>query len=180
MKIKIIPLTNTNILIKILEKNPYILKKFLISILHLNIKPKKCTIYYVNKHHPIENKNNINININNYIFINIKLHKKETFKYKNIQLILNTEDKNKHIGEDIIVPYSLKTNSIYNKTDIIYIRYLDYYNKLYHHNTIKKAEDYWLAMLTSKNTIELNNILKKLLSNKLRKIIIRQFKQSIS
>ena len=36
------------------------------------------------------------------------------------------------IGEDIIVPYSIKTNSIYLEENKIYIRYLDYYKKLYY------------------------------------------------
>ena len=53
-------------------------------------------------------------------------------KYKVIQLNLNYYDKSINIGEDIIVPYSIKTNSIYLEENKIYIRYLDYYKKLYY------------------------------------------------
>ena len=169
-------LTNNIMLKNLFERNEYILKRFLISILHLDINPNECIIHHADKEysHPID----FNISINDSIFINIESNKKEQAikdlsKYTNIQLILNASDTSNNLGEDIIVPYSIKTNSIYLESDIIYLEYLDYYYKLYHNETIKKEEsDYWLAMLMAKNFTELNDILSKFLPNNLKEKII--------
>ena len=143
-----------------------------------------------------------NIEINNSIFINLEMnrtsfnnvkirnfiyHNKKTStilkrgnklkdidKYRLIQLNLNAYDKSNNIGEDIIVPYSIKTNSIYVRENKIYIRYLDYYRSLYYNEDIEKTEsDYWLAILTSRNFTELNNIASKFLDDEKREKLVR-------
>ena len=143
-----------------------------------------------------------NIEINNSIFINMEMnrtnfnnvknrnflyHSKKTSTilkrgkklksindYKVIQLNLNAHDKSSNIGEDIIVPYSIKTNSIYIKENKIYIRYLDYYRTLYYNEDIKKTNsDYWLAILTSENFTELNDIASKFLDTGKREKLVR-------
>ena len=143
-----------------------------------------------------------NIEINNSIFINMEMnrtnfnnvknrnflyHSKKTSTilkrgkklksindYKVIQLNLNAYDKSSNIGEDIIVPYSIKTNSIYIKENKIYIRYLDYYRTLYYNEDIKKTNsDYWLAILTSENFTELNDIASKFLDTGKREKLVR-------
>ena len=143
-----------------------------------------------------------NIEINNSIFINLEMNRtnfsnvkirnfiyhnkltstilkrgnklKDIDKYRVIQLNLNAYDKSNNIGEDIIVPYSIKTNSIYIKENKIYIRYLDYYRSLYYNEDIEKTEsDYWLAILTSKDFTELNDIASKFLDSKIREKLVR-------
>ena len=92
----------------------------------------------------------------------------------NIQLNLNIREKTSNLGEDIVVPYSIKTNTIYLNNQKTYIRYLDYYRKLYYNEDIELKEDeYWLVMLTSQNYLELNEILSKFLSDELREEIIK-------
>ena len=147
-----------------------------------------------------------NISINDCIFVNIELNRSSfnRVKYRNylyhskqvsyslksgqdirdlpeyiyIQLNLNAYDKSNNIGEDIIVPYSVKTESIYIENDVIYLKYLDYYYKLYYHENIKKSEsDYWLAMLMSKNFTELNDILSRFLPDSLREKIVKDVYQ---
>lgn len=202
-KINLKPLTNNKILKQLFIKNEYLLKRFLISILHLNIKPNECNIHYLDKEIPIEiyekKKDTIEYNIsinecificletnkntfqylNNYLYLSKYYREDETIidlsKYTNIQIILNDTDKSNDLGEDIIVPYSIKTNTIYINSDIIYLKYLNYYYELYQNINIKKEEsDYWQAMLMAKTFKELNNMLRKFLPNNLRKKIIKE------
>ena len=93
----------------------------------------------------------------------------------NIQLNLNVKDKSNNLGEDIVVPYSIITNTIYVNNDITYIRYLDYYRNLYYNNKDIELEesDYWLVMLTANSYVELNEILSKFLSDELRIRIVK-------
>ena len=207
-KIKLIPLTFDLMFKSLFENNLDALKRFLISVLHLDIEPEDCNIKINNEALPLshykEYKKTIDILvvINDIITINIEMNqtnfnkikrrnyiyhnkigslslksgdKIEKLKeYQNIQLNLNAIDKSNNIGEDIIVPYSLKTESIYIENDIIYLRYLDYYNKLYYNKNIQKDEsDLWLAALTSKTLSELNDILCKFLDDEMRQKIIK-------
>ena len=92
----------------------------------------------------------------------------------NIQLNLNVEDKSISIGEDIVVPYSLKTNSIYVDNDIVYLRYLDYYKNMYYTKVIEMKEDeLWLAAIMAEDFKTLNEILSKFLDGDLREKIIK-------
>ena len=190
------------------KRNIYAFKRFIITVLHLDIEPEECNIYFLDNELDIINYKekrkitDFNITINDSISVNIELNRK-TFKnvkrrnhlyhnkqvsyslkrgeniknllnYTNIQLNLNAYDKSSNLGEDIIMPYSLKTSSIYIENDIVYLRYLDYYYKLYYNKSIKKEEsDYWLALLMSKSFTELNNILSQFLDNDLREKIVK-------
>ena len=76
--------------------------------------------------------------------------------------------------EDIVVPYSIITNTIYINNDITYIRYLDYYRNLYYNGDVELTEDeYWLALLTSENYMELNDIASKFLSDEAREKLVK-------
>ena len=207
-KIKLQPLTYDIMFKNLFKRNIYAFKRFLITVLHLNIKPEECIIHFINNELDIINHRekrkiiDFNIRINDSISINVELNRKtfknikrrnylyhnkqvsytlkrgqdikDISKYTNIQLNLNAYDESNNLGEDIIVPYSLKTSSIYIENDIVYLRYLDYYYKLYYNENILKTEsDYWLAMLMSKNFVELNNILSHFLDKDLREKIIK-------
>ena len=183
--------------------NEYIFKRFLISVLHLRIKPENCKLYIINndmtnlrykEYHKVVD---FNININNYIYVNLEVNTErfEDIKYRNekyldsisssvidkgknikifkksrtIQLNLNVNEKNSKIGEDIIYRVSKVTGKIFNWNNVIYLRYLDYYKKLYYNQDIKKSEaDYWLATITANSYTELNNMYKCFLSDEIR------------
>ena len=99
---------------------------------------------------------------------------KKLKELKNIQLNLNVKDKSTTLGEDIVVPYSIITNTIYVNNDITYIRYLDYYRNLYYNGDVELTEDeFWLALLTSENYIELNDIASKFLSDEIREKLVK-------
>ena len=134
----------------------------------------------------------LNIELNKSYFKNVKLRNnfykskkismnlktgddiKKIKELKNIQLNLNVKDKSKLLGEDIVVPYSIITNTIYINNDITYIRYLDYYRNLYYNGDVKLTEDeYWLALLTSENYMELNDIASKFLSDEAREKLVK-------
>jgi len=134
----------------------------------------------------------LNIELNKSYFKNVKLRNhfykskkismnlkqgddiKKIKELKNIQLNLNVKDKSKLLGEDIVVPYSIITNTIYINNDITYIRYLDYYRNLYYNGDVELTEDeYWLALLTSENYMELNDIASKFLSDEAREKLVK-------
>jgi len=134
----------------------------------------------------------LNIELNKSYFKNVKLRNhfykskkismnlktgddiKKIKELKNIQLNLNVKDKSTTLGEDIVVPYSIITNTIYINNDITYIRYLDYYRNLYYNGDVKLTEDeYWLALLTSENYMELNDIASKFLSDETREKLVK-------
>ena len=137
----------------------------------------------------------INLELNNALFKNLKFRnriyqskkislllkrgaKKKDIekleKIQNIQLNLNVKDKSSNLGEDIVVPYSIVTDTIYLNNEKTYIRYLDYYRNLYYNGNIELTEaDYWLALLTSENYIELNEILSKFVDDDFREEIVR-------
>lgn len=80
------------------------------------------------------------------------------------QLNLNTMDKDIDHGEEIIVPYSLTTKSVYIDQDKIVLKYLEYYKKLYY--TDKKKLDeagMWLAGLGATTFVELFEIFSEIL-----------------
>ena len=134
----------------------------------------------------------LNIELNKSYFKNVKLRNhfykskkismnlktgddiKKIKELKNIQLNLNVKDKSTTLGEDIVVPYSIITNTIYINNDITYIRYLDYYRNLYYNGDVELTEDeYWLALLTSENYMELNDIASKFLSDETREKLVK-------
>ena len=134
----------------------------------------------------------LNIELNKSYFKNVKLRNhfykskkismnlkqgddiKKIKELKNIQLNLNVKDKSTTLGEDIVVPYSIITNTIYINNDITYIRYLDYYRNLYYNGDVKLTEDeYWLALLTSENYMELNDIASKFLNDETREKLVK-------
>ena len=134
----------------------------------------------------------LNIELNKSYFKNVKLRNhfykskkismnlktgddiKKIKELKNIQLNLNVKDKSTTLGEDIVVQYSIITNTIYINNDITYIRYLDYYRNLYYNGDVELTEDeYWLALLTSENYMELNDIASKFLSDETREKLVK-------
>ena len=205
---KMIPLTFDLMLKNFFESNEYVLKRFLISVLHLDVEPYECNIKMINTELPItyykEYKKTIDIYviINDVIHVNIEMNRTSFEQVKrrnhifhnkmvslnlkkgdtpeilrnilNIQLNLNSEDKSINIGEDIVVPYSLRTKSIYIDNDKVYLRYLDYYRRMYYNKIVEMKEDeLWLAALTSRNFYELNEILSQFLNDDLREKLVK-------
>ena len=206
--IKMIPLTFDLVFKNIFENNELALKRFLISVLHLDIEPYECNVTLYTKELPLSHYKeyrktvDINVVINETIFVNIELNKTSFNKVKrrnhiyhnkvvsltlkkgdkieilkemlNIQLNLNVEDKSINIGEDIVVPYSLKTKSVYVDNDIVYLRYLDYYKNMYYTKVIEMKEDeLWLAAIMAEDFKTLNEILSKFLDSDLREKIVK-------
>ena len=203
-----IPLTFDIVFKNIFEDNIEALKRFLISVLHLDIEPYECNVTMHTKElsltHYKEYKKTVDINveINDRIFINIELNKTSFNKVRrrnhlyhnkvvsltlkkgdkieilkemlNIQLNLNVLDKSINIGEDIVVPYSLKTNSIYVDNDIVYLRYLDYYRRMYYNKNVEMKEDeLWLAAFMAEDFKSLNEILSKIIEDNLREKLVK-------
>ena len=205
---KMIPLTFDLVFKNIFENNNEALKRFLISVLHLDIEPYECNITMNTKELPLSHYReykktvDINVEINDTIFVNIELNRTSFNKVKrrnhlyhnkvvsltlkkgdktellkeilNIQLNLNSEDKSINIGEDIVVPYSLKTNSIYVENDIVYLRYLDYYRRMYYNKNVEMKEDeLWLAAFMAEDFTSLNEILSNFLEDSLREKLVK-------
>jgi predicted transposase/invertase (TIGR01784 family) len=135
----------------------------------------------------------LNIELNKSYFENVKIRNhfykskkismnlkqgddiKRIKELKNIQLNLNVKDKSTTLGEDIVVPYSIITNTIYVNNDITYIRYLDYYRILYYNGDVELTEDeYWLALLTAENYVELNEMASKFLNDEIREKLVKE------
>ncbi len=204
-----IPLTYDKMFKSLFENNTYILKRFLISVLHLDMEPDEFIIHFGKSELTLSNYNeykktvDFNIDINNKIYINIEVNRSQYEKVKrrnrlyfhkiismnlntgdnldklaeitNIQLNLNVVDNNKELGEYIITPYNIIDNKIEDNNEIIYLRYLEYYRNLYYtkNGRLDNEADYWLALLTSKSFVELNDILSKFVSKELRENIIK-------
>ena len=202
-----IPLTFDRLTKAFFENNPDIYIRFIINVLHLNLKEDEVELVINNNELPVSHYKeykkvvdfNVDINENiligielnnsffssvklrNYIYkakkISMNLKKGESTKklkeIKNIQLNLNAKDKSKNLGEDIVVPYSIITKSVYLNNDVTYIRYLDYYRNLYYNNIEMSESDYWLALLTAKNYTELYQMLSKFIDNKLRDRLVK-------
>lgn len=106
---------------------------------------------YITKEHTMQFKKNINY--------------KDFYKYKTIQLNLNTRPFGTEInGEDI---FSVRSNNtgkqVIDNFEII-IKYLEYFRNLYYTNNGKcKKGQIWLAMLMSKSFSELGRFLEELL-----------------
>ena len=189
------------------KSNEIILKRFLNSVLHLDLNIDNMKVRFIDKE-ILESKINTHsstydyfVNINDNITLDIEMNRNEyeTVKYKSfyyqnkqvtnslksgddyhnlqdiqlLQLNLNAKDS-KEYGEDIICYYSLITNSIHINSVITYLRYLDYYRKIYYNKFIDKEEsDYWLAALTAKSFREFYEMLTSFLEKSLADRIIR-------
>ena len=202
-----IPLTFDRLMKSFFENNIDIYKRFIINVLHLNLKEDEVVMELNNTELPVSHYKeykkvvdfNVDINENilvgielnnsyfssvklrNYIYkakkISMNLKKGDTVNklktIKNIQLNLNARDKSENLGEDIVVPYSVITKSVYLNNDVTYIRYLDYYRNLYYNNIEMTEADYWLAMLTAKSYTELYMMLSRFLTDELRDRIVK-------
>ena len=183
------------------KSNEIMLKRFLKSVLHLDIDINDMKVTFLDKElleSKLDSKSNTldyYININGSIDIDLEINrdtyenkKYQLFQYRSrmisnslkagekyqdfknrefIQLNLNAVDKSS-IGEDIVCSYSLITKSIHIDNVITYLRYLDYYRKIYYNKFIDKEEsDYWLALLTAKTFKEFYEIMKCFLNKDL-------------
>lgn len=207
-KIVMMPdLTNYRVFKMLFKFNEKMFKRFLVSVLHFEFKPENVNLIYLDKEildpKPKTHGSTYDyyININNNIYVDLEVNKKEFDLYKDksffyqvkqissslnivenyedfekktyIQLNLNASDKTA-FGEDIVCPYSIVTKSVYLTNVMTYLRYLDYYRNLYYNKFIDKEEsDYWLAMLTAKSFTEIYKILSSFLDEKDRDEIIR-------
>ena len=137
----------------------------------------------------------VNIVLNDDIYVEIEINKEnfELVKYRNkmyadklysmllesgenarkleyirfYQLNLNTENKSEKVGEHIIVPYDISTDSVYISNEQTILKYLEFYYRLYYNEPKKRTRDViWLASLNAKSFTELYQILKGVLANK--------------
>ena len=137
----------------------------------------------------------VNIVLNDDIYVEIEINKEnfELVKYRNkmyadklysmllesgenarkleyirfYQLNLNTENKSEKVGEYIIVPYNISTDSVYISNEQTILKYLEFYYRLYYNEPKKRTRDViWLASLNAKSFTELYQILKGVLANK--------------
>ena len=90
------------------------------------------------------------------------------------QLNLNAREKQILIGDDIVVPYGLKSKMVYNENKKIVIKYLAYYRHLYYNKGAKKKSDIWLAALTAETFSELEEMLSHILTPKDKDRFIRE------
>ncbi|MCI9084768.1 MAG: Rpn family recombination-promoting nuclease/putative transposase, partial [Bacilli bacterium] len=90
------------------------------------------------------------------------------------QLNLNAREKQILIGDDIVVPYGLKSKMVYNENKKIVIKYLAYYRHLYYNKGTKKKSDIWLAALTAETFSELEEMLSHILTPKDKDRFIRE------
>ena len=151
---------------------------------------KKTIDIYVN----LNDRININCELNNssfndYLSVRNELYtsklfslmfesgdKKEDFlKKKLIQLNLNTENVTLNYGDDIILPYGVKTGKIYPQNKETILKYLAYYKNLYY-NLDEKLDKagLWLVVILSENLVELYDLLENLLTKEKRDSFIRK------
>ena len=151
---------------------------------------KKTIDIYVN----LNDRININCELNNssfndYLSVRNELYtsklftlmfesgdNKEKFLSKKlIQLNLNTENITLNYGDDIILPYGVKTGKIYPQNKETILKYLAYYKNLYYNlgEKLDKAE-LWLVVILSANLVELYDLLENLLTKEKREQFIRK------
>jgi len=88
----------------------------------------------------------------------------EELKYKNLyQINLNVSEKKIDYGNDVIVPYGLKSGTVYDDSKKIVLRYLEYYRHLYYNKNVRDEEVIWLTALTSTSFTELYELLSQIL-----------------
>lgn len=138
----------------------------------------------------------VNVLLNNNILIDIEINrrpfnsvKKRNFMYVNkeystllesgktsddldnmffYQLNLNAMDKKEKYGEHVIVPYDKTISEVYIDNEVVVLKYLEYYRRLYYNGVDELGEDaLWLVALTSKSFVELYDVLSKFLNNSL-------------
>lgn len=142
----------------------------------------------------LNNRININVELNNssfneYLTVRNELYTSKLFSLmfesgdksidflekKLIQLNLNTEDISLNYGDDIIIPYGIKTGKIYPQNRETILKYLAYYRKMYYtfNVNLTKAE-LWLVVILSKNFEELYDLLDKLLTKEKKEKFLRK------
>lgn len=91
------------------------------------------------------------------------------------QLNLNARDKSITYGEDKIVSFSLVTKDIFIKNKFMVLKYLEFYHNLYYtsHESLEETE-IWLASLTARNFVELDEMLSHILDDKNRKRLVSE------
>ena len=94
---------------------------------------------------------------------------------KLIQLNLNTENISINYGEDIILPYGVKTGKFYSQNKETILKYLAYYKNLYYNLGVKLNKvELWLVVILSENLVELYDLLENLLNKEKRDKFIRK------
>lgn len=206
----IVPLTSDCMFKAMFTYDLDILKEFLILETGLDLNPNETEITLLSNELPKRNfkeykktidiyvslndKININIELNNsdfndYLIVRNELYVSKLFTLmfksgdkpidflnkKLIQLNLNTENISLNYGEDIILPYGIKTGKIYPQNKETILKYLAYYKNLYYNldGKLKKA-DLWLVAILSENLVELYDLLETLLTNEKRDKFIRK------
>ena len=158
-----IPLTADCMFKSIFTYDKDILKEFLILETGLSLDPKETSITILNNELPKQKQKESG-------------DKKEDFLNKKlIQLNLNTENVSLNYGEDIILPYGVKTGKIYPQNKETILKYHAYYKNLYYNLGVKLDKDkLWLVVILSENFTELYDLLSNLLTEDKRDSFIRK------
>ena len=130
-----------------------------------------------------------NSSFNNYLMVRNELYMSKLYSLmfesgdnkidflerKLIQLNLNTEETSINCGEDIILPYGVKTGKFYPQNRESILKYLAYYKNLYYNFGVKLLKsELWLVAILSESLCELYDLLGKLLTDEKRDKFIRK------
>lgn len=146
----ITPLANKEVFKTFFTKNPHFLKMFIIDVLKLDLNYEEVEVKIYNKIEEIKNFKNktiILISIDSQLNLIVKLNYKTTSNHssKIYNLELNTTTTSP-IAEDILVPYSVKRNIIFDDHQISYLEFLQNHYNLYQQG-VKNKDTIWLTTL---------------------------------
>ena len=77
---------------------------------------------------------------------------------KFIQINLNAKEKNIMYGEEIIVPYGLKSKQVYIDNKYTILKFLEYYRNLFYNGVRLSYSEMWLVSFTARNFTELYDL----------------------
>lgn len=77
---------------------------------------------------------------------------------KFIQINLNAKEKNNMYGEEIIVPYGLKSKQVYIDNKYTILKFLEYYRNLFYNGVRLSYSEMWLVSFTARNFTELYDL----------------------
>ena len=93
---------------------------------------------------------------------------------KFIQINLNAKEKNIMYGEEIIVPYGLKSKQVYIDNKYTILKFLEYYRNLFYNGVRLNYSEMWLVSFTARNFEELYDLTSHIMNNEIRERYLRK------
>ena len=93
---------------------------------------------------------------------------------KFIQINLNAKEKNIMYGEEIIVPYGLKSKQVYIDNKYTILKFLEYYRNLFYNGVRLNYSEMWLVSFTARNFLELYDLTSHIMNNEIREKYLRK------